>query len=99
MIRLSDRPPVNSCKPAADVLFLSVADEFEDKAVGALLTGMGKDGARGLVAMKKKRAGTIVQDQDTSVIFGMPKTAMEMGAASEATPLQLIHEAIARAII
>jgi len=98
LIRLSDSPPVNSCKPSVDELFFSVAKEMGELAVGALLTGMGRDGAEGLYAMKKKGALTLVQDERTSVIFGMPRAAIELGAEDEVIPLPEMARAIVRSL-
>ena len=70
-----------------DVLFLSVAQYAGRNAVGVILTGMGADGARGLLEMRRAGANTIVQDEATSIIFGMPKAAYENGACDFLTPL------------
>jgi len=98
MIRLTDSEPVNSCKPSVDVLFDSVAKEMGNVAVGVLLTGMGRDGAAGLKLLRDRKARTIVQDEATCVIFGMPRVALEMGAAQEVVSLFEIPEAIVRSI-
>jgi two-component system chemotaxis response regulator CheB len=71
-----------------DVLFNSVAESFGRTAVGVLLTGMGADGAAGLLAMKKAGAITLAQAEEGCVVFGMPKVAIEMGAADEVVPLE-----------
>lgn len=97
-IMFTDSDPVNSCRPSVDVLFDSVAEFAGDTSVGVLLTGMGRDGARGLKAIRDKRGRTMIQDEATSVIFGMPRAAMEMGAAEEILPLGEIPEAIMKAI-
>lgn len=81
-IELSDIPPVHSCKPSADVLFNSVSAVYGDNAVGVLLTGIGEDGALGLYEMNQAGATTIAQDEESSVVFGMPKRAIEMNAAT-----------------
>ncbi len=83
-VRLSDQPQVNHHRPSVDVLFSSVAAIAGQSAVGVLLTGMGADGARGLLAMRQAGARTLAQDEATSVIYGMPKEAMALGAAEEA---------------
>ena len=77
-------------RPSVDVLFSSVAKAAGDKAIGIILTGMGYDGAKGLLAMKRKGARTIGQDQQTSVVYGMPKVAFELGAVEKQVPLQQI---------
>ncbi len=98
MIRLTETAPVNSCRPSVDVLFFSVAEGFGEYAVAVLLTGMGRDGAEGMKAVKARRGRTMIQDQASSVIFGMPKAALELGAADEVVPLSRIPEAIVRAL-
>jgi two-component system chemotaxis response regulator CheB len=77
-----------------DVLFRSVAQAAGANAVGVIMTGMGDDGADGLLEMKKAGASTIAQDEATSVVFGMPKVAIERGAVDEVLPLQRITHAI-----
>lgn len=76
-----DAPPVNRHKPSVDVLFRSVAKSAGHNALGMILTGMGDDGARGLLAMKQAGAKTVAQDESTSIVFGMPKEAIKLGAA------------------
>ena len=76
--------------PAADVLFGSVAGIVKDKAIGVVLTGMGADGAEGLLLMRARGARTIGQDRETSVVYGMPKKAYEIGAVEFVLPLNLI---------
>lgn len=78
---------VNNVIPAADILFESVAELVGPGAIGVILTGVGNDGARGLLKMRKKGAATIGQDKDTCEIYGMPKTAYEMGAVEHVVPL------------
>jgi two-component system chemotaxis response regulator CheB len=97
-IELSDGPPVNFVKPAVDILFRSVAQQVGKNAVGAILTGMGEDGARGLKEMRDRGAQTFAQDEATSVVFGMPKKAIDMGAAERVLPLQQIGRALIDAI-
>ncbi len=96
--RLNDGPPVNRHKPAVDVLFDSVAGLVGNKAVGVLLTGMGKDGAEGLLKMRKKGAATIAQDEKTSAVWGMPGAAVKLSAAREIKPLQSVPETILTAL-
>lgn len=88
--RLDDGPPVNRHKPSVDVLFRSVAQEAGYNAIGVLLTGMGKDGARGLLEMREAGSPTIAQDEATSVVWGMPGEAVAIGAAAEDLPLSRI---------
>ena len=87
-IRCFMAPPVHSCRPAVDVLFFSVAELVGAAALGVILTGIGKDGAAGLLAMKKKGAYTLGQDEATSAVYGMPKSAFECGAVLKQMPLQ-----------
>ncbi len=82
------------CRPAVDVLFDSVAKTADGNAIGVILIGMGQDGAAGLVRMKKNGARTIVQDEASSVVFGMPKKAIELGGAESVVPLQDIPSKI-----
>jgi len=88
--RLDDGPPVNRHKPSVDVLFRSVAQEAGYNAIGVLLTGMGKDGAQGLLEMRQAGSPTIAQDEATSVVWGMPGEAVQIGAAVEELPLHHI---------
>jgi two-component system chemotaxis response regulator CheB len=90
-------PRVNRHRPSVDVLFKSVARADTCEAVGVLLTGMGSDGARGLLEMKEAGAHTLVQDEASCVVYGMPREAMRLGAARETTPLEAIAAEILRA--
>jgi len=76
--------------PAADILFESVAAEVKSRAVGVVLTGMGADGARGLLQMRTAGAKTICQDEATCVVYGMPKCAKDLGAIDYELPLDKI---------
>ena len=95
---LSDAPPVLSVKPSANIMFLSVADELGGKAVGVILTGMGRDGAEGAVALHAKGAHIIAESQETCVVYGMPKAAVEAGVVDELLPLGEIPDALLRSI-
>ena len=75
VVRIDQKPPVNRHRPSVDVLFESVADAAGADAVGIILTGIGADGARGLLAMKRAGARTIAQDEASCVVFGMPREA------------------------
>ncbi|HQZ18315.1 MAG TPA: chemotaxis response regulator protein-glutamate methylesterase [Vicinamibacteria bacterium] len=92
--RVDLAPHVNRHRPSVDVLFRSVSETFGSRSVGVLLTGMGKDGAAGLLEMKIRGAQTIAQDETTSIVFGMPKEAIALGAASRILPLQNIGPGI-----
>ena len=94
--RLDDGTPVNRHKPSVDVLFRSVAQNVGRNAIGLLLTGMGKDGARGLKEMKEAGSPTIAQDEATSVVWGMPGEAVSIGAAEKVLPLGEIAAATMR---
>ena len=83
-----DGEPVHHHRPAVDVMFESVARHAGPRAVGVLLTGMGSDGARGLLAMREAGAATLVQDEASSVVWGMPGAAVKLDAAGEIVPLQ-----------
>lgn len=85
---LSKSEPVNRHRPSVDVLFQSAAQVLGPNAVGVILTGMGKDGAQGMLAMRNAGAHTIAQNETTCVVYGMPKAAVELGAAMEVVPLQ-----------
>jgi two-component system, chemotaxis family, protein-glutamate methylesterase/glutaminase len=84
---LSDAPPVNRHRPSVDVLFRSAAQHAGKNAIGVILTGMGRDGAAGLVDMQNAGAYTLAQDEASCVVFGMPREAIAMGGASEIAPL------------
>lgn len=90
---------VNGHCPSVDVLFHSVAEACGNEAVGVLLTGMGEDGARGLLAMRKKGARTIGQDKNSSVVYGMPKAAFDMGAVEKQASLDAIPQEICMAVM
>jgi two-component system response regulator WspF len=77
-----------------DVFFESVARYWNGTGVGVVLTGMGRDGARGLLALKRAGFRTIAQDEKTSVVFGMPRAAIELGAAAEILPIEGIAPAL-----
>ncbi|MBI5681590.1 MAG: chemotaxis response regulator protein-glutamate methylesterase [Deltaproteobacteria bacterium] len=93
-VDIQDGPMVNFVRPSADVLFRSVARCAGKNAIGVILTGMGEDGARGMLEMKEAGAWTIAQDEATSVVFGMPKKAIEIGAIDKVLPLEKIAEGI-----
>ena len=94
LVRIKDGPRVHYQRPSVDILFQSVAKSAGGNAVGAILTGMGADGAKGLLAMKESGAYTVAQDEATSVVFGMPKEAIALGAADKIVPLPLISQEI-----
>jgi two-component system, chemotaxis family, protein-glutamate methylesterase/glutaminase len=93
VVRIIDGPLVSRHRPSVDVLFRSVATSVGSKAVGIIMTGMGDDGAQGLSEMKEAGADTIAQDEATSIVFGMPKSAICRGAVDIVVPLEQIASA------
>jgi two-component system chemotaxis response regulator CheB len=89
-VRVFSDEPVNRHRPSVDVLFASCALKLGPNAVGVILTGMGADGARGLLAMREAGARTIAQDEATCVVFGMPREAIALGDAEQVMPLPSI---------
>ena len=95
---LSDAPPVLSVKPAANIMFLSVADEYGGNVLCVILTGMGRDGTDGAAALKKRGAYVIAESQKTCVVYGMPKAAYDAGIVDEVLPLNEIPDAMVRIV-
>jgi len=93
-VSVKDGPTVCYQRPSVDVLFTSVAETAGSHAVGVILTGMGSDGAKGLSKMRSAGAATIAQDEATCVVFGMPREAISLGAASRVVPLPMVSAAI-----
>ncbi|MDO7926576.1 chemotaxis response regulator protein-glutamate methylesterase [Pseudomonas sp. KFB-139] len=89
-VEVLDGPPVNRHKPSVDVLFRSMARHAGANTLGVIMTGMGDDGARGLLAMRESGAHTVAQDEASCVVFGMPKEAIRMGAAQAIEPLSRV---------
>lgn len=94
LIRLSDAPPCNGHRPSADVLFESVAKEYPNTALGIIMTGMGRDGATQLAEMRRQGSRTLGQDAESSVVYGMPRVAYELGAVEKQVSLAKMAEAI-----
>lgn len=92
--RLVDGPQRNFCLPSIDVLFESIAVHYGPAGVACLLTGMGRDGAAGLLAIRRAGGGTFAQDESTSVVYGMPREAVECGAVDRGLPLHELGPAI-----
>ena len=88
MLRLSQEPQRNGHRPSADVLFESVAKEFQNRALGVIMTGMGRDGAAEITEMRKQGAWTLGQDESSSVVYGMPKVAWELGGVQKQVGLK-----------
>jgi two-component system chemotaxis response regulator CheB len=93
-LRLTQGPERHSCRPSVDVLFSSLAQEMGPESAACLLTGMGKDGAEGLVAVRRAGGRTIAQDEGTSVVFGMPGEGILLGGAEQVLPLEDIAPAL-----
>ena len=93
-IGLNDSPPVKSCRPSADVLFRSVA-ATSCTPLAVVLTGIGSDGTLGVEALKRRGCHCLAQDEETCVVFGMPKSVIDRGLANEVLPISRIHERIA----
>ncbi len=94
--RLSDDAPLNHHRPSVDVMFQSVAQQVGRNAVGVLLTGMGADGARGLLGMREQGACTFAQDESSSVVWGMPGAAVALGAVERVLPIEEMASALLR---
>ncbi|MEN8719637.1 MAG: chemotaxis response regulator protein-glutamate methylesterase [Oceanococcaceae bacterium] len=94
LVRLLDTPPVNRHRPAVDVMFDSVVDACGTNAMGVLLTGMGADGAQGLLRLRQGGAHTVAQDEESSVVWGMPGAAVKLGAAAQVLNLRDIPQAM-----
>jgi two-component system chemotaxis response regulator CheB len=92
---LTDDPPENFCRPSVDYLFRSITKIYKEKAIGIILTGMGKDGTLGLSMMKKFGARTIAQNEQTCTVFGMPKEAILAGIIDTILPIEMIAQEIA----
>jgi two-component system chemotaxis response regulator CheB len=87
LVMLTDGPLVNGCRPAADVTMISASRVYGRRALAIVMTGMGKDGAAGALAIKRANGKTLAQDQATSVIYGMPRAAIDAGAIDEVAAL------------
>lgn len=98
VVRLKDMPAVNHHRPSVDVMMHSVAKAAGANAVGVILTGMGSDGAKGLLAMREAGAHTIAQDEETSIVYGMPKEAAANGGAAQVLPIEKIASAACAAV-
>jgi two-component system chemotaxis response regulator CheB len=98
LVKIKDGPRVHYQRPSVDVLFKSVAEAAGRNAVGAILTGMGADGASGLLVMRAGGAYTLAQDEASCVVFGMPKEAIRLGAADEVVSLETMTHSILQAL-
>ena len=97
-VALEDTAPVHSCRPSADLLFNSVAAQAGSSAIGVLLTGMGDDGAEGLLRLRRAGAVTAAQDEASCAVYGMPRAAAELGAAEHILPPAEIGRLVARCL-
>lgn len=93
-VSLNQDPPVNYVRPAADVTMVSAADVYGSKNIGVVLTGMGSDGAKGVKVIKEKNGTTIAQNEESSVVFGMPNKAIQTGCVDVIAPLERIPQEI-----
>ncbi len=97
-IKITNDPPENSCKPSADYLFRSVGDYYVGRTTAVIMTGMGSDGTKGLQILNKKGATIIAQNEETCVVFGMPKKPIESGIADVIAPLNKIADEIIKSV-
>ncbi len=98
VIKLNQNVPIGCHRPAVDPMFESVARVYGNRAIGVILTGMGRDGAKGLLMIKQAHGYTIAEDQSTAVIFGMPKSAIDIGAAEKVVALPNIAAEIVKGL-
>lgn len=98
VVQITDDPPLNSCKPSADYLFLSVASHYVGRSTGVIMTGMGSDGSKGLKLMKENGAYIIAQNEETCTVFGMPKEPIESNTADSVAPLEQIAQEILKTL-
>ncbi|BCO09002.1 hypothetical protein GF1_13780 [Desulfolithobacter dissulfuricans] len=98
LIKITNDPPENSCKPSVDYLFRSVADYYVGRATAVIMTGMGSDGTKGLEILKRKGAWIIGQDRETCVVYGMPKAPAEKGLLDVVAPLDKIADEIIKTV-
>lgn len=98
IIRITDDPPINSCKPSVDYLFRSIAQHYMGRSAGVIMTGMGSDGSDGLSLMKLNGATIIAQDESTCTVYGMPKQAIDSGLVDIIAPLDQISSEICQVV-
>jgi len=98
IIKITDDPPENGCRPSVDYLFRSVADHFGSHATGVIMTGMGYDGVEGLKQMRRKGAKVIAQDEKSSTVFGMAKRPIELGIVDAVVPLEQLASEILKTV-
>jgi len=95
ILRVTDDPPENNCRPSVDYLFRSIAHLYYGRATGVVMTGMGYDGLEGSRAMKKAGAILLAQDEESCTVYGMPKALVDSGLADAVLPLGRLSSAIA----
>lgn len=98
LIKITNDPPENSCKPSADYLFRSVADYYVGRTTAVIMTGMGSDGTKGLQVLKQKGALIIGQNEESCVVYGMPKAPFELGLTDVVAPLDRIAGEIVKSV-
>lgn len=98
LIKLNQSGPIGGHRPAVDPMMESVARVYGPRSVGVILTGMGHDGAKGIQAIKRQQGRTIAEDQSTSVVFGMPKSAIELGVVDRVAPITAVAAEIIKAV-
>ncbi len=98
VIRLNQQDPRNGHRPSADVLFESVAKIYKNRALGIIMTGMGRDGAAQLAEMRRQGAWTLGQDEDSSIVYGMPRVAWELGAVQKQVSLENMASEMSRIV-
>lgn len=99
IVKLNQNPPIGGHRPSVDPMMESVAKIFGQRAIGVILTGMGHDGAQGIKAIKQQQGYTIAEDESTTVVFGMPKSAIELGVVDKVAPISAVAAEIVKAII
>jgi len=99
IIKITDDPPENSCRPSVDYLFRSIAQYYVGRSTGVIMTGMGSDGSKGLAQMKKNGSYIIAQDEESCTVFGMPKEPIESGIVDVVAPLDRIADEIVKTVI
>ncbi len=98
-LTLDDSPPLHGVKPAVDITMNSAVDLFGRKMVGVIMTGMGSDGADAMVRVKRAGGKTIAEHESTCVVYGMPKSVVDKGAADRVVPLPRIADEIVNAVL
>ncbi|MCK5100194.1 MAG: chemotaxis protein CheB, partial [Desulfobacteraceae bacterium] len=97
-LKITDDPPINSCKPSVDYLFASIAQHYVGRATGVIMTGMGSDGSEGLKQMKNTGSLIIAQDEASCTVYGMPKKPIESGITDVIVPLNKIADEITKTV-